>query len=132
MFDDGTVRHNLFHSRPQLLQEAPRRGRMSMPVLAAFLLLATICAGCYSQEQATDFQLHLSIPEIQGKTVSVNGGVAAPVERIQWEWGDGQKDRHHFFPASHTYAGPGTYQITVTVFGGGGTSATATTQVAIK
>lgn len=132
MLNRGTGAHMLFHKRQQAMQAAPRRCCRCLPGLAACLLIAVLCAGCYSQEQAADFQLHLSMPEIKGKTVSVNGGVAAPVERIQWEWGDGQTDQHHFFPASHTYADPGTYQITVTVFGGDSRRASTSTHAEIK
>ncbi len=78
------------------------------------------CAGCKSDKKtdsgAIDFRLNLSNPEVQGREVNVNGGVAVPVERIQWEWGDGQMERHRFFPVTHTYAQPGKYQIIVTVF----------------
>ena len=49
--------------------------------------------------------------------MTVNGGVVAPIERIQWEWGDGQIEQHLYFPAAHTYTSPGRYQITVKVFG---------------
>ncbi len=87
---------------------------------------------CGSDSGFVDFQLNLSTPEVQGRQVTVNGGVIAQVERIQWEWGDGQIDQHHFFPASHTYEAPGTYEIKVTVFDNRNRHATRSVTVEIK
>ena len=88
-------------------------------VVMACVMLVLFCAGCTSKKETNEvigFRLHLSTPEIFEREVVVNGGVVAPVERIQWEWGDGKTDTHHFFPASHIYDKPGRYKITVTVF----------------
>jgi PKD repeat protein len=54
------------------------------------------------------------------------------VERIQWEWGDGQTEKHHYFPASHTYTNPGRYEIRVTVFDGKNHSAAKSVSVDIR
>ncbi len=96
------------------------------------MLTALFYIGCPDNSGFVDFQLNLNPPEIQGKQVTVNGGVTAPVERIQWEWGDGQKEDHHFFPASHTYANPGTYEIKVTLFDSQNHSAMKSVTVEIK
>lgn len=75
-----------------------------------------VAAGCSDKNSPPDFQLNLNMPQIEGLTVTVNGGVVTPVVRIQWNWGDGSVDHHLYFPATHTYARPGRYTITVTVF----------------
>jgi len=58
-------------------------------------------------------RLTLLSPAIHGRKATVNGVVVAPVERIQWNWGDGAIDRHHWFPASHEYEQPGEYVLQV-------------------
>lgn len=92
------------------------------PVFVLMLCIsAVICIlpGC-SKEQTTgqtcDLKLELFAPELKANTVSINGVVQAPVNRIQWDWGDGNVDKHLFFPAKHTYSNPGRYKITVTAF----------------
>jgi PKD repeat protein len=89
-------------------------------------------AGCGGDSGFVDFQLTLNTPEVKGKQVTVNGGVMAQVERIQWEWGDGQIEKHRFFPASHTYATPGKYEIKVTAFDNQNRYATRSVTVEIK
>ncbi len=100
------------------------------------IVMGLFCAGCKSDKKtdsgAIDFRLNLSNPEVQGAEVNVNGGIAVPVERIQWEWGDGQMERHHFFPVTHTYAQPGKYQIIVTVFDDKERTASQSVTVEIK
>jgi len=98
-------------------------------ILIFFILALMSCGG---DSGFVDFQLNLNTPEVQGRQVTVNGGVMAQVERIQWEWGDGQIDQHHFFPASHSYAAPGTYEIKVTVFDNRNRHATRSVTVEIK
>ena len=98
-------------------------------------LVALLCTGCTNDQgknTAADFRLNLSSPEVVAREVMVNGGVAAPVERIQWDWGDGESERHHYFPATHTYDKPGEYQITVTVFDRDGRTATQSVTVKIE
>ena len=85
-------------------------------ILPVVCFCAAAGAGCADPAGPPDFQLNLSPPEIAGATVTVNGGVVAPVVRIQWDWGDGTVDRHLYFPATHTYAAAGRYTVTVTVF----------------
>jgi hypothetical protein len=100
------------------------------------IVISVFCAGCKSDKKtatgAIDFRLNLSNPEVQGREVNVNGGVAVPVERIQWEWGDGQIERHRFFPSEHTYAQPGKYKIIVTAFDSKGLTASQSVTVEIK
>ncbi len=100
--------------------------------IAVVVLAGLFYIGCSDNGGFVDFQLNLNPPEVQGKQVTVNGGVIAPVDRIQWEWGDGQIDKHHFFPATHTYAKPGRYEIKVTVFDSKNQSATKSVSVEIK
>ena len=88
-------------------------------MVIACIILGLFYAGCTGDREkydVTDFRLNLNTPEVEGREVTVNGGVAVPIEQIQWDWGDGQIDEHHFFPASHTYNKPGHYVIKVTVF----------------
>jgi len=85
-------------------------------LLPVALAVSGICCGGCSGSRDADHRLNLNRPVVSGREVSVNGGVVAPVRRIQWDWGDGQRDSHRFFPAAHTYEVPGTYTITVTVF----------------
>jgi hypothetical protein len=74
--------------------------------------------------------LDLFAPEVDGLSVSVNG-VTLPgtpdaiVVLIHWNWGDGYSE-DHWFPASHTYASPGNYLITVTSYQDDGSSMTKT------
>ncbi len=100
------------------------------------IVMGLFYAGCKSDKKmdsgAIDFRLSLSNPEVQGREVNVNGGVAVSVERIQWEWGDGQMEKHHFFPATHTYAEPGKYQIIVTAFDEKKRTASQSVNVEIK
>ena len=97
--------------------------------------LSLFSAGCTEERDANhtiDFQLNLNLPEVMEKEVSVNGGVVVPVDRIQWDWGDGQMDKHHFFPAQHLYNEPGQYRITVTAFDIRGRTAVKAVFVEIK
>jgi PKD repeat protein len=77
--------------------------------------------------------LDLFTPEIQGLTVRING-VALPgtpgtvISQIHWDWGDGSRG-YQWFAASHTYASPGTYTVTVTAFQSDGLSTTRTVTV---
>jgi PKD repeat protein len=100
--------------------------------LTFIILFSLLFAGCGGDSGFVDFQLNLNTPEVQGKKVTINGGVMAQVERIQWEWGDGQIDKHRFFPASHTYATPGKYEIKVTAFDNQNRYATRSVTVEIK
>jgi hypothetical protein len=84
--------------------------------LSIVLILFLLCSGCTGDSGLVDFQFSLNPAQVKGREVTINGGVVAPVERIQWEWGDGQMEKHHFFPFSHTYKNPGRYEIKVTVF----------------
>jgi hypothetical protein len=100
--------------------------------LGMVLLLVLFFNGCSGDSSFVDFQLSLNPPEVKGREVTVNGGVAMPVERIQWDWGDGQFEKHHFFPYSHTYKNPGRYEIKVTVFDNKNQSSARTVTVDIK
>ena len=62
--------------------------------------------------------LTLQLPLVSGLTVSVSGTVTATnatITRLNWQWGDGV-DNDQWFPASHTYAISGVYQITATAY----------------
>ena len=65
--------------------------------LTFIILIILLFAGCGGDSGFVDFQLNLNKADVQGKKVTVNGGVMAQVERIQWEWGDGQIVKHRFF-----------------------------------
>ena len=117
--------------RIQVHKGATSTFKQGFPVSAycffmACLVFVFFYAGCSGEQESdvTDFQLSLNNPEADGREVIVNGGVAVPIERIQWDWGDGQVDRHRFFRADHTYKEPGQYNITVTVFNSKGHTAT--------
>ena len=73
-------------------------------------------------------------PEIDGCTVIINGVVTSPcndpVQRINWDWGDGTSN-DSWFAATHTYAESGTYVVTVTAYTAAGYTATETKTVTI-
>jgi len=77
--------------------------------------------------------LTLNTPEINGLTIRVNG-VTLPgtsgttITRIQWDWGDGYSE-DHWFPASHTYSRPGTYDVAVTAHQSDGLSTTKSAKI---
>jgi hypothetical protein len=104
-------------------------------VVIVCILLGLFYAGCTGDRETNDvidFRLNLNNPEIEGREVTVNGGVAVPIEQIQWDWGDGQIDEHHFFPASHTFNKPGSYEIKVIVFDSKKRTATKSVTVEIR
>jgi PKD repeat protein len=68
-------------------------------------------------QKCSPLSLNLNPVEYKSRTATINGGVAAPVKSIQWDWGDGTLEKHRFFPASHTYTAPGQYEVKVTAFG---------------
>ncbi len=120
------------YTRSKKMPAEKWRGFIGRSLLALCLLLVLCAAGCSGEMQAPALQVHLSTPEISGKAVSVNGGVPVPLKRIQWDWGDEKVDKHLFFPASHTYKNPGSYSITVTVFGNNNASVSKSVSVEIK
>lgn len=85
------------------------------------------CAGC-------EPDLTVYSPQVDGCSVTINGVVTSPcgdpVERINWDWGDGTSN-NSWFPAEHTYDDSGTYNVTVTAYSAAGYSATDTKQVNI-
>jgi len=102
-------------------------------VIVGFFLvisLVTVSGHSWPSQPPT---LVLFAPEIQGLTVRING-VALPgspgtvISRIHWDWGDGFRG-DQWFVASHTYASPGTYTVTVTAFQSDGLSTTKTVTV---
>lgn len=106
--------------------------RLAVIVCIVSVLFCAGCTGDQKTEDSIDFRLHLSKPGILEREVIVNGGVAAPVVKIQWDWGDGQTDKHHFFPHIHTYDKPGRYEIKVTVFDSKNRTATHSVAVDIS
>jgi hypothetical protein len=118
--------------QPYLIRGGSMKKTGCVMKLGAVLLAVLLYAGCTGESGFVDFQFNLNQPQIKGREVTINGGVVMPVERIQWEWGDGQMEKHHFFPFSHTYKNPGTYEIRITVFDSKNQSATRTVTVDIK
>jgi len=60
--------------------------------------------------------------EIDGLTVMVKGTLSSrdfKIARVVWDWGDGTVEEG-WFPARHTYADPGRYVWSVTVYDDGG------------
>ena len=106
--------------------------RLAVIVCIVSVLFCAGCTGDQKTEGSIDFRLNLSRPEILDGEVIVNGGVAAPVVKIQWDWGDGKTDKHHFFPHTHTYDKPGRYEIKVTVFDSKNRTATQSVTVDIS
>jgi PKD repeat protein len=77
-------------------------------------------------------------PSIFGLTVQFNGvSLALPgssmcsITSVSWNWGDGSSS-NSWFPATHTYASPGTYTITVTAHQSDGQTASASTTVQVS
>ena len=132
MFNNDSNRHMSFYNRAENIQSKARDCFRGLSLLAICLLIVSFAGGCSGEAQAPKLQFNLSAPVIKDKAVSLNGAVTVPVERIQWEWGDGQTDKHHFFPADHSYNNPGKYQITVTIFDKNNTSASKSVSVEIK
>jgi len=60
-------------------------------------------------------RLTLFSPEVSGLRVTINGVVVAPVKRIEWDWGDGQRTAS-WFAANHTYLHSGAYTVKVTTY----------------
>jgi hypothetical protein len=91
--------------------------------------------GCSKEQKASDIcdvNLNVNAPELEDRNVMINGGVTAPVKRIQWEWGDGKIEKHRYFPARHTYAAPGQYEVKVTAYSVKGCTEEKTLSVTVK
>jgi hypothetical protein len=104
-------------------------------IILVLILFGCFYAGCSGEggkQNGSYMNLNLNTPEIEGRVVSLNGGVAVPIERIQWDWGDGQIVNHQFFPGSHTYSAPGAYEIKVTAFDKKNRTATKSVKVEIR
>lgn len=79
--------------------------------------------------------LRISTPTVSGYEVTINGvvlyGPGCPdIERVHWDWGDGQEN-DDWFPGQHTYTSPGVYLVTVTAYDRENNTATETTQVSV-
>jgi formylglycine-generating enzyme required for sulfatase activity len=77
--------------------------------------------------------LTLQPPQVSDHTAKVEGSVSSgcsTITRLNWQWGDGVSS-DQWFPASHTYAGSGTYLVTVTAYNNLGNTEVATTTVQI-
>jgi len=88
-------------------------------MILALAVCMLVAFGCSKEQKASDIcdvNLNLNAPELDGRNITINGGVTAPVKRIQWNWGDGKIEKHRYFPARHTYDAPGQYEVKVTVF----------------
>ena len=115
------------------------RSTSGVKVFLAIICLSLICfilpAGCSKEKPVVEpcnIQLNLNVPELDGQTVTVNGGLIAPVKQIQWNWGDGTIEKHRYFPARHSYGKPGRYDIKVTAFAVKGCSEEKSVTVEIK
>jgi len=80
--------------------------------------------------------IDLSTPQVSGLTGNFNGVMlptttgASIIKRAHWSFGDGAT-AYSWFPATHTYARPGTYTVTATVVDSNGLTATASTVVTV-
>jgi len=119
------------------------QGFKAVLILICLSITFLILPGCTKEQPVSakkeqpvsakcDLNLNLSIPELKANNVTLNGGVVAPVNRIQWDWGDGSVEAHRFFPANHTYSKPGHYKITVSAFSAKGCSEGKSVFVDIK
>jgi PKD repeat protein len=59
------------------------------------------------------------------------GTSGARIDRIHWDWGDGRSENRGF-PATHTYARDGTYEIRVTSYQSDGLSTTRSDTVSVQ
>jgi len=132
MLNNDANRHMPFSNRAEMIQNKTRYSSLRCSLLAICLLVVCCTVGCFGEVQNPNLQLNLNVPTVKEKDVSLNGSVSGPVQRLQWEWGDGHTDMHHFFPASHTYNKPGTYQITVTAFDSTNKGSSKSVSVEIK
>ena len=85
-------------------------------------------------EETCPIDLTLQAPQVSHLTVTANGTATSDcstITRINWQWGDGQGD-DQWFPASHTYAVPGTYSITATAYNDLGDTEVANTTVHVS
>jgi PKD repeat protein len=78
----------------------------------------------------------LNAPAVSGLSVTINGGTstAAPgasITSISWDWGDSQTTTS-WFPATHSYASPGTYTVTVTSTDSDGNTGSASENVTVQ
>lgn len=55
---------------------------------------------------------------------AIPGGSNATIASLRWNWGENGPDEYHDFPYSHTYANPGTYNLTITAFQSDGLNTT--------
>jgi len=76
-------------------------------------------------------RLTLFSPEVSGLRVTINGVVVAPVKRIEWDWGDGQRTAS-WFPANHTYLHSGTYTVKVIAYDKKGRTTTKEVKVTLS
>lgn len=103
----------------------PAKALCRWAALAVLLVLPVAGTAAASSPPVLD----LSTPAISGLTATVNGYTApaspgATVTGITWNWGDGTTSVS-WFPASHTYAKKGVYNVTATATDSLGNKATA-------
>lgn len=85
---------------------------------SSVLILAVLSLYGFFPSSQSPITLDVFLENCYGLTVIVNGYVGTSkgtIQALHWEWGDGAS-RDSWFPASHTYAAPGTYTIRVTAF----------------
>ena len=83
---------------------------------------------------APDISLGVVMVKTSGLDAFFNGAVGVEVgeiTRVNWAWGDGSSE-DSWFPAEHTYPGPGTYNLRVTAHDDLGRSKTVTRTVVVE
>ena len=121
----------------KLAKKAPAPGRRAIVALAVVLVLIIagagawyILAGTSSSITARDWH---PASAMAGEDVTFNASnsssLGSPITNYSWDFGDGGRD--FFKVASHHYAGPGTYHVTLTVRNEKGDAASAKSVVTI-
>ena len=89
----------------------------------------------YEEREGCPPDLTVFAPQVDGCEVTINGVVTSPcndpVQRVNWDWDDGTSNDSSF-PATHTYAQSGTYEVTVTAYTAAGYTATETKTVTVS
>lgn len=101
------------------IAEVTLPGLLAMLMLLAHPLGAATCEPFIglSCPPHGDPQSWIEILQVQVNGVVLSDPPCNPVARIHWNWGDGGEN-DSWFPALHSYATPGTYQLMVTAYDG--------------
>jgi len=110
---------------------SPRVVRVLLPLLLLVLLAGGAAVGSARAQQYPVITPLSPLYGTAGAALTFSAiPVSAPVSQYQWDFGDGQGGVGQ--TASHTYALPGTYTVTLTAFGAFGTIATGVTTATIS